>query len=69
MIKVVLIASIAQFVIRQFCTIGFIFSIAPGGIGFENAPFKLTKEYIELIGGKDSDLYTYYYYQLVNSFI
>ncbi|KAM3137079.1 Phosphatidylinositol 4-kinase beta [Paramecium bursaria] len=48
---------------------GFIFSIAPGGIGFENAPFKLTKEYIELIGGKDSDLYTYYYYQLVNSFI
>ena len=33
---------------------GFILGIAPGGISFEKAPFKLTKEYVEIMGGKDS---------------
>lgn len=32
----------------------------PGGINFENAPFKLTKEYIQLMGGKDSEMWTYF---------
>ncbi|KAJ1826558.1 phosphatidylinositol-4- kinase [Coemansia sp. RSA 2708] len=30
---------------------GFILDIAPGGITFESAPFKLTTEYIEVMGG------------------
>jgi phosphatidylinositol 4-kinase len=33
---------------------GFILGIAPGGINFEKAPFKLTREYVEIMGGKDS---------------
>ena len=39
---------------------GFILGIAPGGISFEKAPFKLTKEYVELMGGKDSLYYQMY---------
>ncbi|KAI7826423.1 hypothetical protein BX661DRAFT_184003 [Kickxella alabastrina] len=30
---------------------GFILDIAPGGINFESAPFKLTTEYIQVMGG------------------
>ncbi|KAI9473410.1 MAG: hypothetical protein EXX96DRAFT_304862 [Benjaminiella poitrasii] len=30
---------------------GFIFDIAPGGIGFESSPFKLTVEMIQVMGG------------------
>ncbi|KAI7897758.1 uncharacterized protein BX663DRAFT_527118 [Cokeromyces recurvatus] len=30
---------------------GFIFDIAPGGIGFESSPFKLTTEMIQVMGG------------------
>jgi phosphatidylinositol 4-kinase B len=34
---------------------GFILGDSPGfNINFENAPFKLTKEYIDLLGGLDS---------------
>lgn len=33
---------------------GFLLSNAPGGFGFETAPFKLTHEYVELMGGIDS---------------
>lgn len=32
---------------------GFILDIAPGGITFENAPFKLTSEMLQVMGGKD----------------
>ena len=39
---------------------GFILGIAPGGINFERAPFKLTKEYVEIMGGKDSLYYQMY---------
>ena len=39
---------------------GFILGIAPGGISFEKAPFKLTKEYVEIMGGKDSLYYQMY---------
>ncbi|KAI7889364.1 uncharacterized protein EV154DRAFT_423997 [Mucor mucedo] len=30
---------------------GFIFDIAPGGIGFESSPFKLTTEMVQVMGG------------------
>lgn len=33
---------------------------SPGGINFESAPFKLTNEYIELIGGRDSNMFMYF---------
>ena len=39
---------------------GFILGISPGGINFEKAPFKLTKEYVEIMGGKDSLYYQMY---------
>ena len=38
---------------------GFILGISPGGINFEKAPFKLTKEYVEIMGGIES-----FYYQM-----
>ncbi|WFD07490.1 1-phosphatidylinositol 4-kinase [Malassezia vespertilionis] len=34
---------------------GFILGISPGGVGFEAAPFKLPREYIDIMGGMESD--------------
>lgn len=34
---------------------GFMLSNSPGNIGFEAAPFKLPPEYIEVLGGVDSE--------------
>lgn len=48
---------------------GFILTIAPGGITFENAPFKLSKDYIELMGGLDSHLYSYFKSKILQGFI
>ena len=40
---------------------GFLFSNSPGGnMNFESAPFKLTKEYIEIMDGKDSEMFQYF---------
>lgn len=36
---------------------GFMLSNSPGSVGFEAAPFKLTYEYVELMGGADSETY------------
>lgn len=36
---------------------GFMLSNSPGSVGFESAPFKLTYEYAEVLGGIDSDIY------------
>lgn len=33
---------------------GFLLSNSPGSVGFESAPFKLTQEYVDLLGGVDS---------------
>ncbi|CEH17272.1 1-phosphatidylinositol 4-kinase [Ceraceosorus bombacis] len=33
---------------------GFMLGISPGGVGFEAAPFKLSQDYIDIIGGLDS---------------
>jgi len=49
---------------------GFILSNAPGGaFAFENAPFKLTQDYVDLIGGVDSPLYDYFKILLIQGFI
>lgn len=39
---------------------GFLLSNSPGSMGFEAAPFKLTMEYVELLGGLDSKLYAHF---------
>jgi len=40
---------------------GFMLSNSPGGnMGFEAAPFKLTTEYVEVMGGENSGLFFYY---------
>nr|AZQ56644.1 phosphatidylinositol 4-kinase [Suhomyces anneliseae] len=36
---------------------GFLLSNSPGSVGFEAAPFKLTTEYIDLLGGTESGAY------------
>jgi hypothetical protein len=33
---------------------------SPGSLNFESAPFKLTPEYVEVMGGAGSTLFTYY---------
>lgn len=33
---------------------GFMLSNSPGSVGFETAPFKLTQEYVDVMGGTDS---------------
>lgn len=41
---------------------GFFLTNAPGSSTFplENAPFKLTKEYVDIMGGIDSEMFMYY---------
>ena len=36
------------------------FSLTPGGINAESAPFKFTVEYLELMGGLESPMFTYF---------
>ncbi|VDM96667.1 unnamed protein product [Thelazia callipaeda] len=39
---------------------GYILSISPKNLGFETSPFKLTHELIDVMGGIDSDMFSYY---------
>ena len=48
---------------------GFILGISPGGVGFETAPFKMTKEYLSLIGGINSEGYNYFIELLTKGFL
>ena len=48
---------------------GFAFTTSPGGINFERAPFKLTKEYVDILGGKGSDLFCYFKVLLFKAFL
>ena len=38
----------------------FMLSSSPGNMNFERAPFKLTKDYIELMEGQDSDIFQHF---------
>jgi phosphatidylinositol 4-kinase len=43
------------------CDFGFMFSNSPGkNIGFESPAFKLTAEYVEVLGGERSKFYSQY---------
>merc|ERR1719411_2107528 len=39
---------------------GFILSTSPKNLGFESSPFKLTPEFVDVMGGQDSDMYKYF---------
>jgi phosphatidylinositol kinase/protein kinase (PI-3 family) len=39
---------------------GFMLSSSPGFLRFEKAPFKLTREFVEVMGGKNSNMFTYF---------
>lgn len=39
---------------------GFVLSNSPGSMGFEKSPFKLSQEYIDVLGGVDSELFGQY---------
>jgi len=49
----------------------FLFSYSPGGnIGFESAPFKLTEEFIEVMGGEEqSEAFDYFKILLIRGFL
>jgi len=48
---------------------GFMLSFSPGGINFESAPFKLTNEYIELMGGRESNMFMYFKILIMQGFM
>jgi phosphatidylinositol 4-kinase len=48
---------------------GFILGISPGNVGFETAPFKMTKEYVNLLDGINSDVYNYFLLLLKKGFL
>ena len=48
---------------------GFMLQSAPGGINFESAPFKLTQEYVDILGGKDSEIFEYFKSLLIKGFL
>ena len=48
---------------------GFIFGISPGNVGFETAPFKMTKEYVNLLDGINSGVYNYFISLLTKGFL
>lgn len=39
---------------------GFILSASPKNLGFENSPFKLTPEFVEVMGGEGGDMFEYF---------
>ncbi|XP_067666959.1 phosphatidylinositol 4-kinase beta-like [Haliotis asinina] len=48
---------------------GFILSSSPGkNLGFENSPFKLTHEFVEVMGGLGSDMFEYFKILLLQGF-
>ena len=48
---------------------GFILGISPGNVGFETAPFKMTKEYVNLLDGTNSEIYNYFIILLTKGFL
>eukprot|EP00919_Chromeraceae_sp_WS-2016_P005273 GHVR01012448.1.p1 GENE.GHVR01012448.1~~GHVR01012448.1.p1 ORF type:complete len:255 (-),score=39.52 GHVR01012448.1:99-863(-) len=48
---------------------GFMLSNFPGGVNFETAPFKLTKEYLDVMDGELSDNYQYFRTLIIRGFL
>ncbi len=39
---------------------GYMLSATPKNLGFESSPFKITQEFVDIMGGLQSDMYSYY---------
>lgn len=48
---------------------GFILSISPKNLGFEQSPFKLTPEFVDVMGGPTSELWTEFKYLLLKGLL
>jgi len=48
---------------------GFFIFNSPGSLNFESAPFKLTPEFVEVMGGTDSELFAYFKDLLFRGFL
>ncbi|KAJ6632702.1 Phosphatidylinositol 4-kinase beta, partial [Pseudolycoriella hygida] len=48
---------------------GFILSISPRNLGFEQSPFKLTPEFVEVMGGPDSSLWVEFQHLLLKGML
>ena len=48
---------------------GFFLGISPGNVGSEKEPFKMTKEYVGLMGGINSNAYIYFILLLTKGFL
>jgi phosphatidylinositol 4-kinase len=48
---------------------GFCFDIVPGGVRFERAPFKLTKEMVAVMGGTDTQSFRWFEELCVKAFL
>eukprot|EP00741_Cyanophora_paradoxa_P023677 tig00021612_g22871.t1 len=48
---------------------GFMLSNSPGGVNFETAPFKLTAEFVEVMGGEGTDAFNYFKFLCVRGFL
>jgi phosphatidylinositol 4-kinase len=48
---------------------GFMLTSSPGSLNFETAPFKLTKEFIDLMGGEHKDMFHYFKLLCVRGFL
>jgi len=48
---------------------GFVLTTAPGGINFESAPFKITADYMKLMGGPHSAMFAYFKILLIQGFL
>lgn len=48
---------------------GYLLTSSPGHITFETAPFKLTNQFIELMGGENSDIFQYFKLLFIRGFL
>lgn len=48
---------------------GFILGLSPGRMNFESALFKLTKDYIDILDGENSNMFRYFKNLMIKGFI
>jgi len=48
---------------------GFMLTSSPGSLNFETAPFKLTNEFLDVMGGVQSDMFAYFRLLFIRGFL
>ena len=48
---------------------GYILSTSPRSLGFESSPFKLTEEFVDVMGGAGSDMFEYFRILMLQGFV